>query len=160
MSQNVKCFFSQSHTCDCQVETTCYTDQAMAQPTVYQPVARRAKPPMTPLRFLWRVFLAFVKLTLLAAELAVLAALGTYYYYSRDLRGLEAGIATHRPAETTQIYARDGQMLLYELVDPQGGKRTVVDLNRIPKPLRDATVAVEDANFFENPGVDARGIIR
>jgi penicillin-binding protein 1C len=132
----------------------------MARPTAYQPVAHRAKPRTTPLRFLWRLTLAFVKLTLLAIELAVLVALGAYYYFSRDLRGLEAGIATHRPAETTQIYARDGQTLLYELVDPQGGRRTVVNLDRIPKALHDATVAVEDANFYENPGVDLRGIIR
>ena len=132
----------------------------MARPTSYQPVARRAKPRMTPLRFLWRLLLAFVKLSLLAIELAILVVLVVYYHYSRDLEGLEAGIGTHRPAETTQIYARDGQTLLYELVDPQGGRRTVVDLNRIPKALRDATVAVEDANFYENPGVDLRGIIR
>jgi 1A family penicillin-binding protein len=115
---------------------------------------------MTPLHFLWRLLLAFVKLSLLAIELAILALLLVYYHYSRDLEGLEAGIGAHRPAETTQIYARDGQTLLYELVDPQGGRRTVVDLNRMPKVLRDATVAVEDANFYENPGVDLRGIIR
>src|SRR6266498_795473 len=132
----------------------------MARPTSYQPIARRARPRMTPLRFLWRLLLAFVKLSLLAIELAILVVLVVYYHYSRDLEGLEAGIGTHRPAETTQIYARDGQTLLYELVDPQGGRRTVVNLNRIPKALRDATVAVEDANFYENPGVDLRGIIR
>jgi len=73
---------------------------------------------------------------------------------------LEAGIGQHRPAETTQIYARDGQTLLYELVDPQGGRRTVVELARMPKALRDATIAVEDANFYDNPGVDLRGILR
>ncbi len=132
----------------------------MARPTGYQHVARRAKPRMLPLRFVWRLLLAFVKLSLLAIELAILVVLGVYYHYSRDLEGLEAGIGTHRPAETSQIYARDGQTLLYELVDPQGGRRTVVNLDRIPKTLRDATVAVEDANFYENPGVDLRGIIR
>src|SRR6266545_1873898 len=132
----------------------------MARPTSYQPIARRARPRMTPLRFLWRLLLAFVKLSLLAIELAILVVLVVYYHYSRDLEGLEAGIGTHRPAETTQIYARDGQTLLYELVDPQGGRRTVVNLNRIPKALRDATVAVEDANFYDNPGVDLRGILR
>jgi len=68
-----------------------------------------------------------VKLALLAIELAILIVLVVYYHYSRDLEGLEAGIGTHRPAETTQIYARDGRTLLYELVDPQGGRRTVVD---------------------------------
>src|SRR6266545_4789239 len=131
----------------------------MARQNTYQPAARRAKPRATPLRFLWRLLLAFVKLTLLAIELAVLVGLCVYYYYGRELEGIEAGIGQHRPAETTQIFARDGT-LLYELVDPQGGRRTVVDLDRIPKALRDATIAVEDANFYDNPGVDLRGIVR
>src|SRR6266511_2678087 len=132
----------------------------MARPTSYQPIARRARPRMTPLRFLWRLLLAFVKLSLLAIELAILVVLVVYYYYVRELKDLEAGIGTHRPAETTQIYARDGQTLLYELVDPQGGRRTVVNLDRIPQSLKDATVAVEDAGFYNNPGVDLRGIVR
>src|SRR5215217_6206474 len=132
----------------------------MARSISSQPVARRAKPRMTPLRFAWRLLLALIKLSLLAIELAILVVLVVYYHYSHNFEGLEAGIGAHRPAETTQIYARDGQTLLYELVDPQGGRRTVVDLSRIPKALRDATVAVEDANFYENPGVDLRGIIR
>ncbi len=121
---------------------------------------QRPAPALIVLRFFGRLLLAFVKLTLLAVELAVLAGLCVYAYYGRELEGLEAGIGRHRPAETTQIYARDGQTLLYELVDPQGGRRTVVDLQRIPRALRDATIAVEDANFYDNPGVDVRGILR
>ncbi|MBK9712816.1 MAG: transglycosylase domain-containing protein [Kouleothrix sp.] len=131
----------------------------MERSNAYQPVAGRARPRITPLRFVWRLFLAFVKLSLLAIELAILAALCVYSYYGRELEGLEAGLGRHRPAETTQILARDGT-LLYELVDPQGGRRTVVALDQIPKPLRDATIAVEDANFYDNPGVDLRGIVR
>jgi 1A family penicillin-binding protein len=131
----------------------------MARPTLAQHAARRRTPRVTPLGFAWRLFLAFAKLSLLGIELAVLGAMCVYYYYGRELEGLEAGIGSHRPAETTQILARDGT-LLYELVDPQGGRRTVVELDRIPKSLRDATIAVEDANFYDNPGVDIRGILR
>ena len=131
----------------------------MARAPAFQPHTRRA-PLLGALAFVGRLLLAFVKLALLAIELAVLAGLCVYYYYGRELEGLEAGIGRHRPAETTQIYARDGQTLLFELVDPQGGRRTVVDLQRMPKALRDATIAVEDANFYENPGVDLRGIVR
>lgn len=131
----------------------------MARAPAFQPHTRRA-PLLGALAFVGRLLLAFVKLALLAIELAVLAGLCVYYYYGRELEGLEVGIGRHRPAETTQIYARDGQTLLFELVDPQGGRRTVVDLQRMPKALRDATIAVEDANFYENPGVDLRGIVR
>jgi 1A family penicillin-binding protein len=130
----------------------------MAQPTAkYAP--RRARPRPSPLRFLWRLFLAFVHLMLLGAVLLAAAAIWVYNYYGRDLPD-PAAIGQYQPAETTRIYARDGQTLLYELVDPTGGRRTVVPFDRIPQALKDATVAVEDAGFYENPGVDLRGIVR
>jgi len=47
-------------------------------------------------------------------------------------------------AETTQIYARDGKTLLYQMVDPEGGQRTVVEFGRIPHMTKDATIAVDD----------------
>ena len=132
----------------------------MARTSRHQVYSRRPALPLRVLGFAGRLLLAFAKLSLLAVELVVLAGLCLYYYYGRELDGLEAGIGRHRPAETTQIYARDGQTLLYELVDPQSGRRTVVELGRMPKALRDATISVEDANFYENPGVDLRGIVR
>ncbi|HEX5691845.1 MAG TPA: PBP1A family penicillin-binding protein [Roseiflexaceae bacterium] len=130
----------------------------MAQRTAkYQP--RRARPRMTPLRFVWRLFLAFVHITLLGAVLLVAAAIWAYNYYGSDLPDPSA-IGQYQPAETTRIYARDGQTVLYELVDPTGGRRTVVPFDRIPQALKDATVAVEDAGFYDNPGVDFRAIVR
>jgi penicillin-binding protein 1C len=115
------------------------------------------------LRFLWRLFLAFVHITLLAVVLLAVAAFVGYRMYVPDLlEGLPApeAIGKHRPAETTQIFARDGRTLLFELVDPQSGRRTVVPFERIPQVIKDATIAVEDANFRQNPGVDVRGIVR
>src|SRR5689334_23691494 len=112
-------------------ECMCYTDPTMAQARPSHVYRDRTKLVFSALGFAWRLFLAFAKLCLLAIELAVLAGLCVYYYYGRELEGLEAGIGKHRPAETTQIFARDGQTLLYELVDPQGGRRTVVELDRM-----------------------------
>jgi 1A family penicillin-binding protein len=120
--------------------------------------ARRSRLP-APLRFVWRLVLAFVKLTLLALLLLLAAGLWLYHTYSQDLPDPNQ-IAAHHAAETTRLYARDGTTLLYELVDPQGGHRTVVALDRIPAVLKDATIAVEDAGFYEHPGVDMRGIVR
>lgn len=110
------------------------------------------------LRFLWRLFLAFVRVTLVSVILAVAAAFIMYRHYSRDLPD-PAQIGRHRSSETGYIYARDGTVL-YELIDPLSGRRTVVPFERIPRILIEATVAVEDADFWENPGVDLRGILR
>lgn len=123
--------------------------------TAERPARRR----ITPARFAWRMLLALVKVTLLLAALSAAGAYAAYRYYGSDLPDPQA-IGRYRPAETSRIYARDGTTLLFELVDPLGGRRTVVPFERIPQALKDATVAVEDSDFYRNPGVDVRGILR
>ena len=107
----------------------------------------------------WVGLLALRACELGMAALIVAGVVGTalYRYYGRDLPD-PSTLATHRPFETTRIYARDGETLLYELFD--AGQRTVIPYADVPWSLKAATVAVEDADFFTNPGVDLRGIVR
>ncbi|HEY1016692.1 MAG TPA: PBP1A family penicillin-binding protein, partial [Herpetosiphonaceae bacterium] len=60
----------------------------------------------------------------------------------------------------TKIYARDGTTLLYEVFDPDGGQRTVIPFSELPETLKQATIAVEDANFYTNPGVNLPSVFR
>jgi 1A family penicillin-binding protein len=62
-------------------------------------------------------------------------------------------------APSTLIYDRNGR-LLYEIMDPHGGKNQPVPLHEIPIHLQQATIATEDATFYENPGVDPLAIVR
>ena len=62
-------------------------------------------------------------------------------------------------APSTKIYDRHGR-LLYEIIDPHVGKHTPLPLDELPLHLRQATIATEDANFYTNPGVDLRAILR
>ena len=111
------------------------------------------------LAFSLRLTLAFVKLALLVALTGVAGGMWLYYRYGSDLPDPER-IAEYRSFETTRLYASDGTTLLYELVGPQAGRRTPVRFAQIPQLLKDATIAVEDADFYQNPGVDVRGIVR
>jgi membrane peptidoglycan carboxypeptidase len=88
------------------------------------------------------------------------ATTGAYAYFTRDLPEPEEVEAAEENFETTKIYNRTGETLLYEVIDPYGGDRTWVALDQIPDDLMCATVAVEDRNYWENPGVNARGIAR
>lgn len=58
-----------------------------------------------------------------------------------------------------RISDRQGR-LLYELLPPEGGRHAVISLSAIPQCLKDATVAVEDKNFYRHPGVDLAGVLR
>jgi membrane peptidoglycan carboxypeptidase len=90
----------------------------------------------------------------------VSAALGAYAYFTRDLPQPEEIEAAEENFETTKIYDRTGETLLYEVIDPTGGDRTWISLDQIPDDLICATVAIEDRDYWENPGVNLRGIAR
>ncbi len=58
---------------------------------------------------------------------------------------------------STKIYDRHGQ-LLYEIYADQN--RTPIPLKKMPKYLLEATIAIEDKNFYHHHGFDTQGILR
>jgi membrane peptidoglycan carboxypeptidase len=58
-----------------------------------------------------------------------------------------------------KIYDRHGT-LLYQFLDDSFGLQNRVKLEQISPVLQDATIAAEDASFYENPGINVRGIAR
>ena len=61
--------------------------------------------------------------------------------------------------ETTRIYDRN-ENLIYEILDPNAGRRTYTNLDEISPSLIAATIATEDKDFYSNPGFDPWGIMR
>jgi len=61
------------------------------------------------------------------------------------------------PIQTTYLYDRDGNLVttLHAEVN-----RTLIPLSDMPRSVRKAVVAVEDAQFYEHPGFDVVGIAR
>lgn len=90
--------------------------------------------------------------------LAALLAIGGYLWLTTDLPTPDR-LRARAALGSTRILDRRGQ-LLYELPDPLSARRRPLPLGEIPLALRQATVAVEDASFYQNPGVDLRGILR
>ncbi len=60
---------------------------------------------------------------------------------------------------SSKIYDREGN-LLYEVMDPQGGRRTYVPLEEISIHAIRATVATEDRDFWVHPGFDPVAMAR
>ncbi len=60
--------------------------------------------------------------------------------------------------QSTKIYDRTGQTLLYEIFSEQ--KRTVIPYNELPRNLIFATIVSEDREFFTHKGFSIRGIVR
>ena len=58
---------------------------------------------------------------------------------------------------STKIYDRTGKTLLY---DVRGIRRTVVPFEKIPTHVKQATLAIEDGEFYNHGGVDVTSIAR
>jgi len=91
--------------------------------------------------------------------LGLATAAGAYVYIAGRLPSPEELSVRADTFESTKIYDRNG-VLLYEIFDPSGGRRTVVPLGDIPLHLRQATIATEDPTFYDNPGFSPRNILR
>src|SRR5258708_3904557 len=61
-------------------------------------------------------------------------------------------------SQSTKIYDRTGTYLLYEANG--GTKRTVIPFDQIPQQLKDATLSIEDENFYNEPAFDWKSILR
>lgn len=96
------------------------------------------------------ILISVLMLSLLSSSL--------YYWLFWDLpsvQSLEDGYVL----PSTRIYDRHGR-LLYEIVDLYGGSHHTVGLDEMASCISDATIATEDANFYEHPGVDVVGVAR
>lgn len=61
-------------------------------------------------------------------------------------------------AQSTKIYDRTGQTVLYEISGDQ--KRTLVQLKDIPDSVKQATIAIEDKNFYKHGGFSLWAMFR
>lgn len=81
---------------------------------------------------------------------------GFFLSYLNRLPQIEQ-IATYEPNIPTHVFSRDNQPVEEFYVE----KRVLVrSVNEISPNLRHAIIAVEDAHFFQHPGVDPWGILR
>lgn len=118
------------------------------------PPARRRGIPIV-----FKLLVGLVLLGLLLVGSGVAVAAGIYYHHASQLEGELERLETRQLFETSKIYDRTGEHLLYEVF--QEGRRTRIDsLDQVPEHMINATIAIEDKTFWENPGIDLYGITR
>ncbi|HSA83597.1 MAG TPA: transglycosylase domain-containing protein [Patescibacteria group bacterium] len=85
-----------------------------------------------------------------------LAFLLLYFFWLKDLPN-PANVQSTTGSYSTQIYDRHNK-LLYTLYSDRN--QTFVPLDKIPNSLQQATIAIEDRDFYRHGAVDFRGIAR
>ncbi|MBI2476346.1 MAG: transglycosylase domain-containing protein [Candidatus Taylorbacteria bacterium] len=69
-----------------------------------------------------------------------------------------SAFSERKVSQSTKIYDRTGEILLYDL--NRGVKRSVVLDNEISRNIKNATVAIEDSDFYEHRGIKLTSIFR
>jgi penicillin-binding protein 1A len=90
--------------------------------------------------------------------LLVAALLGLFLlleHYERDLPST-AELKNYDPPQVTRVLARDGSLLAELFVE----RRTLVPIDRIPRAMKVAALAAEDADFYRHEGLDYFGMLR
>ncbi len=98
--------------------------------------------------FVWTSMLAVFGLLFLTIFVA---------WVSKDLPDPDK-LTDRQVAESTKIYDKTGEHLLYEIYSDE--KRTLVDLDEIPQYLIDGVIATEDTKFYEHKGIRPLSILR
>ncbi|MFH1112154.1 MAG: PBP1A family penicillin-binding protein [Patescibacteria group bacterium] len=89
--------------------------------------------------------------------LSVVVLVILFIWASRDLPTPE-GIAHRIIPQSTKIYDRTGQIVLYDIHGEE--RRTSVELSDIPEYLKQATLTAEDRNFYDHKGFRFTSMIR
>nr|WP_224243756.1 PBP1A family penicillin-binding protein [Hyalangium gracile] len=87
--------------------------------------------------------------------LAVATGVGAYLYFSRELPSVEA-LRNYQPPQVTKVTCGDGSLCAEFFKE----RRTLVRIEDLPKHVRDAFLAAEDADFYKHEGLDFFGITR
>jgi penicillin-binding protein 1A len=98
------------------------------------------------------------RLALAALALGLAGVVGIWLvlrHYEQDLPST-AELKHYHPPQVTRVVARDDSLLAELFVQ----RRTVVSIAQIPKVMRVAVLAAEDADFYQHEGLDYLGMLR
>jgi len=89
--------------------------------------------------------------------LLLFITIGVFAYFAKDLPD-PSKISQREIIQSTKIYDRTGEILLYEIHG--GEKRTTISIDKIPDYVKYATIVTEDKNFYSHIGIDIKAILR
>lgn len=101
----------------------------------------------------------FLKFCAAVFLICIIGIGGLFLYYKKDLTAINPEELAKRVTNTVNTYLdRNGEVLWED--KGSGDYRLVVDGSEISSYMRQATVAIEDKNFYNHIGIDPKGILR
>ncbi|MEZ4862025.1 MAG: transglycosylase domain-containing protein [Caldilineaceae bacterium] len=124
--------------------------------------ANRPRPWLWVSQSLGALLLALLLGVGIVAAIGAATVYGIYTSYAAQLPDASIIEQQQDEFETVRIYDRTGNHLLYESIDPRPfrGDRRYMSLQEMSPWVYQSAVALEDRNFWDNPGINVRGLFR
>ena len=101
-------------------------------------------------------FLNFsIKFIIVFIAVLVFFAFSTFWYFSLGLPDYKK-LSNYQPPISSRVYSKDNKLIAEYAFE----KRLFIPYNSIPEKVVNSFLSAEDKNFFNHPGVDAKGILR
>ncbi len=95
------------------------------------------------------------KFVILFIIILLIFSLSTFWYFSIGLPDYKK-LSNYQPPISSRVYSEDGKLIAEYALQ----KRLFVPYESIPEKVINAFLSAEDKNFFNHPGIDAKGILR
>ena len=96
-----------------------------------------------------------IKLIITIIVCSLFFVFSTLWYFSIGLPDYKK-LSNYQPPISSRVYSDDGKLIAEYALE----KRLFIPYESIPKKVITSFLSAEDKNFFNHPGVDAKGIIR
>ena len=101
-------------------------------------------------------FLNFsIKFIIVFFAIVIFFVFSTLWYFSVGLPDYKK-LSNYQPPISSRVYSKDGKLIAEYALE----KRLFVPYESIPNKVINSFLSAEDKNFFNHPGVDAKGILR
>ena len=102
-----------------------------------------------------KVYSALLKALTIISLTILFLTFSAFWYFSHDLPDFKK-LSVYEPPVLSRVYDDNGQLIAEYALE----KRLFIPYDSIPDKVIFAFLSAEDKNFFNHPGIDAKGVTR
>ena len=102
-----------------------------------------------------KIYTGIIKILFLALIISGFLTFSAFWYFSHDLPDFKK-LSGYEPSVLSRVYDDKGELIAEYALE----KRLFIPYDSIPDKVINSFLSAEDKNFFDHPGVDARGVTR
>lgn len=121
----------------------------------HKKIKKKRKAPGKPWSLKKKIFMSFFFLFIAGLFAVFVGAGAIYFHYSKDLPDVRV-LKKYEPSTITRLYSDKDELIAEFYIE----KRIIIPLKDISLQLKQATLGVEDSNFYRHRGIDPKAIFR